>query len=625
MLEPVGFWSYARQDDSHSDGQLSQLRAIVGKAIVLQYGVDVTLWQDISAIPYGADWAETIERTIGQTTFFIPIVTPRFLRSTHCRDEFLSFRRRMQSLGRNDLIFPVHYVGVEDVKPEETVFGDELAALRRSQWIDFRPLFYADPKSPEVRRWSGDLAASVLKTLRQPTATSPYQERTTGHGSATEAASKSVLAEPPVSLLARDAQQMPPRPTVRVQPPTPAGQSGSSSRRLLIPGAIGLVCVIAAGVGIFQLQRLSGVPATSVPNTPPLTSAAPSLTPPPPASVVPSETPAEASPAPPPTTVAAPAKSEACGGSGVPLPPLASRTPDVLTAAEECSLKPKDVFRECADCPAMVVIPAGSFTMGSPASEPGRGADEGPQHDVGIAKPLAVGKFQVTVNEFKAFVAATGYDASTCLVFNGKFWQPQSDRSWRDPGFAQTGLHPAACLNWYDAQAYAKWLSSKTGKSYRLLSEAEWEYAARGQTQPGNYPRYFFGDSEAELCKYGNGADQTARKQIPGAENWTISTPPCSDGYAYTSPVGSFIPNAFGLFDIYGNVSQWVEDCYHSTYSGAPADGEPWTEDKCEKRVLRGSAWYHIPRYHRVTRRDKCPPSWRTDWVGFRVARTLSP
>jgi len=170
MLEPVGFWSYARQDDSHSDGQLSQLRAIFGKAIVLQYGVEVTLWQDISAIPYGADWAETIERTIGQTTFFIPIVTPRFLKSTHCRDEFLAFRRRMQSLGRNDLIFPVHYVGVDDAKPEETVFGDELATLRRSQWIDFRPLFYADPKSSEVRRWAGELARSVLKALRQPMA-----------------------------------------------------------------------------------------------------------------------------------------------------------------------------------------------------------------------------------------------------------------------------------------------------------------------------------------------------------------------------------------------------------------------------------------------------------------------
>ena len=155
----------------------------------------------------------------------------------------------------------------------------------------------------------------------------------------------------------------------------------------------------------------------------------------------------------------------------------------------------------------------------------------------GSPKPFAVGEFPVTVDEFKAFVTATGYDAgSTCYAWNGKSWELQSGRSWRDPGFAQTGSHPAACLNWNDAQAYAKWLSGKTGRAYRLPSEAEWEYAARGQTQPGNYPRYFFGDSEADFCKYGNGADETAQKQIPGAKDWTVL--PCSDGYAYTSPVG---------------------------------------------------------------------------------------
>src|ERR1700677_1227503 len=144
MLDPVGFWSYARQDDAHSDGQLSQLRAIVGKAIVLQCGVEVVVWQDVAAIPYGADWAETIERTLGQTTFFIPIVTPRFLKSENCRDEYLGFRRRMQTLGCNDLVFPVHYLGLEGMGRDETVFGDDLAALRqrlssRRLRVRFRP------------------------------------------------------------------------------------------------------------------------------------------------------------------------------------------------------------------------------------------------------------------------------------------------------------------------------------------------------------------------------------------------------------------------------------------------------------------------------------------------------
>ena len=115
MLDPVGFWSYTRQDDAHSDGDLSQLRVIVGKAIALQLGAEVNLWQDVTAIPYGADWAETINDTLGKTTFFIPIISPRFLKSTNCREEYAAFRRRMGQLGRNDLVFPIHYVGVEDM------------------------------------------------------------------------------------------------------------------------------------------------------------------------------------------------------------------------------------------------------------------------------------------------------------------------------------------------------------------------------------------------------------------------------------------------------------------------------------------------------------------------------
>ena len=117
-------------------------------------------------------------------------------------------------------------------------------------------------------------------------------------------------------------------------------------------------------------------------------------------------------------------------------------------------------------------------------------------------------------------------------------------------------------------EAYAKWLSGKTGKAYRMLSDAEWEYSARGQTRPGIYPRYFFGDSEADFCKYGNGADQTAQRQIAGAKKWTVL--PCSDGYGYTSPVELKRPNAFGLFDMHGNVWEWVEDCYVDTYGERP-------------------------------------------------------
>ncbi|MGO9004561.1 MAG: SUMF1/EgtB/PvdO family nonheme iron enzyme [Beijerinckiaceae bacterium] len=322
---------------------------------------------------------------------------------------------------------------------------------------------------------------------------------------------------------------------------------------------------------------------------------------------------AAALPVPPPPVVTGP-----CGGAV--LASLGSRAAAPLSAREECALKPKDEFKECANCPPMVVVPPGSFTMGSPASEPGRFDNEGPQHVVSFAKPFAVGKFQVTRDEFAAFVNETGYDSgSPCWTFA----EGRSNRSWRNPGFAQTGSHPATCLSWNDAQAYAAWLATKTGKTYRLLSEAEWEYVARGQTQPGKYPRYFFGDDEKDMCRYGNGADQTAKEKVPGAQGWTVV--PCNDGYAYTSPVGSFQPNAFGLYDMAGNVLQWVEDCSADTYQGAPTNGSAMTTGDCSRRVLRGGSWIINPQFLRAAGRIGNSPDHRSNDVGFRLARTLNP
>ena len=499
MLDPIGFWSYARLDEQQTGGHLSQLRAIVGNEIGLRYGDAVTLWQDLTAIPYGANWADEIERAIGQTTFYIPIVTPRFLKSQYCLDEFRSYRRRMIALGRDDLIFPVHYVDVDEIWAEDTIFGDDLGTLRRPQWIDFRKLRYVELNSPNVLLWAGDFANGVMQAMRR---------------------------SPPARAEAPSVER------------TRAGVASAA-------------------------------------------------------------------------------------GSETRVAQLASRSPGVLTPDGESALAPKDEFQEGVDFPVMVVVPAGTFTMGSPKNEEGRLADEGPQREVRIAKPFAVGKFLVTVDAFRAFVAETGHDAGwAAFGWNGDKWELQEGCSWRDPGFAQTGSHPACCLNWNDAQAYAKWLSAKTGKAYRLLSEAEWEYAARGQTRPGNYPRYFFGDAEADFCKYGNGADQTAREQIPGAKNWPVL--PCSDGYAYTSPVGSFKPNAFGLYDMAGNVWEWVEDCYHDTYKGgAPLDGKAWAEDKCDTRVHRGGSWGDNPSCLRAANRSRGNPDSRVGSIGVRVARTL--
>lgn len=260
-------------------------------------------------------------------------------------------------------------------------------------------------------------------------------------------------------------------------------------------------------------------------------------------------------------------------------------------------------LQDCATCPQMVVVPAGAFTMGSPAEEKERRADEGPQHVVTIARPFAVGKYHVTRDEFAAFVAETRYQASTtCFKWGGG-----RGGSWRDPGFAQDGSHPAVCVSFDDANAYVAWLSKKTGRHYHLLSEAEWEYAARGRTLPGAYPRFFFGDDDRGVCRYANSG-----------------TAKCSDGSEFTSPARQYPPNAFGLFDMAGNAWQWTADCYHDSYDGAPADGSAWTGGGCsDGHVVRGGSWSSDSVILRAAYRSRNPDVVYN--IGFRVALTLSP
>ncbi len=188
-------------------------------------------------------------------------------------------------------------------------------------------------------------------------------------------------------------------------------------------------------------------------------------------------------------------------------------------------------FEDCADCPTMVVVPSGSFMMGSPSTEEGRGQGEGPQHTVTISNAFAVGKFEVTRSQYEQFVRETGhsgYDGFFCM--DGREWKIDVSGSWRNPGFAQSDSDPVVCVNWDDAIAYVSWLGQKTGKPYRLLSESEWEYAARA----GTTTRFHFGDSISSN---------------PANYNWNEEK---------TVPVGSYSPNAFGLYDMHGNVLEWM-------------------------------------------------------------------
>jgi formylglycine-generating enzyme required for sulfatase activity len=286
-------------------------------------------------------------------------------------------------------------------------------------------------------------------------------------------------------------------------------------------------------------------------------------------------------------------------------------------------------FSECDDCPEMIALPAATFLMGSPASEPGRQEDEddtpgpgGNPVSVTIARPFAIGKYEVTRGQFAAFVKATGYRVDPgCYAREGRR-QLRPELSWIAPGFEQDDRHPATCVNWRDATAYLRWLSATTGAGYRLLTEAEWEYAARG----GSTARFGFGDKDVDICKYGNGADLTSREADP---DWLAAL--CRDGFRFTAPVGSFMPNEFGLYDMHGNVWEWVEDCQSDSLrhlSRPEASGTAGANRGCASdtpRILRGGSWSDPPQRLRSAARIAGPPGVRDYIVGFRVARTLEP
>jgi formylglycine-generating enzyme required for sulfatase activity len=283
----------------------------------------------------------------------------------------------------------------------------------------------------------------------------------------------------------------------------------------------------------------------------------------------------------------------------------------------------------------MIEIPAGSFMMGVPAGSEGIEAKPEiaarkitgravPQHRVSVGA-FALGKYEVTVAEFKAFVAETKYTSGDeCEIYaqdpKDKRWKMvHSNYSWRDPGFPQTDRHPAVCISWPDAKAYVAWLSKKTGHTYRLPSEAEWEYAARAGTQT----RWYWGSDRNQGCKYANAGDQTLATQL-ARHSFDDETNQfdCSDGYAHAAPVGTFKPNAFGLYDMLGNMFEWVEDCMNVDYQGAPTDGSAVLTGSCERRFLRGGSWTLNSHAVSADFRAGNVIENKESTHGFRVART---
>jgi sulfatase modifying factor 1 len=306
----------------------------------------------------------------------------------------------------------------------------------------------------------------------------------------------------------------------------------------------------------------------------------------------------------------------------------------VLAVCQTGRAAPIHDFRDCTDvCPSMIVVGPGQFLMGraqspSDADDPeakqvpesSRG-DAMPQHSV-VIHAFAIGQYDVTREEFAAFVAETGYQiAESCYGPNASRtdWD-WTGKDWRNPGFPQTERDPVVCVSYDDARAYAAWLSGKTGRPYRLPSEAEWEFAARAGTTTSR----FWGDDSARACQFANVADLVHMKALnKPLEPGTYFA--CSDGFAFTSPVGSFAPNAFGLYDMLGNVAQWTADCWNDSYTGAPTDERPWLTGDCGSHPGRGGMWNGIPYSTRVDFRGDGSTTFHGAHGGFRVARSLLP
>ncbi|WP_373456653.1 formylglycine-generating enzyme family protein [Cupriavidus taiwanensis] len=327
-----------------------------------------------------------------------------------------------------------------------------------------------------------------------------------------------------------------------------------------------------AGLARARLERLAGsapAPKAQAPAPQPRAGAT--------ASGQASRSPAPATASAPPAKAAPAAPAAARPSAPAPAPPAAApRAGAAGDGVVSTTLRTAEI-RDCPACPALVTVPAGSFTMGSNASDPA----EKPPHQVAIAQPFAIGRYEVTVEQWNACA-----DAGGCQ---------------RIPTLADSAKNaPVRDVSWDDAQQYVAWLSKTTGKSYRLPTEAEWEYAARG----GSASTYWWGDQ----MRKGN-----------------ANCKDCGDPWSQDAPaaVGSFAANPYGLHDVNGSVWEWVADCWHSSYKGAPTDGRAWNETACGARVIRGGSWREGASYMVSSTRFKYSPSVRQSQNGFRVARDM--
>ena len=285
---------------------------------------------------------------------------------------------------------------------------------------------------------------------------------------------------------------------------------------------------------------------------------------------------------------------------------------------------PGRVFKDCPTCPEMVVVAPGTFTMGSDAVNPMKGGEarpEGPARQITIARAFAAGRFETTNAEYRTFIKATGHATPRdCSVGLGQDGFEAIDFEGPLFGRKPADREAVVCVSWNDARLYTAWLSGVTGKRYRLLTEAEWEYAAKA----GSKTKFPWGDNDLDACKFENTYDLDSAAAMPAGAKISWQALNCQDGQGRIAKVGSYPPNAFGLYDMLGNVWEWADDCSLVLYPDQPRDGSAvQVAGHCEKRAVRGGSWYTRQDRHRPTFRGRDPATDQGHHFGMRIARDL--
>jgi formylglycine-generating enzyme required for sulfatase activity len=573
----VGFFSYSRRDDEHSLGALSRLRARIQSELRLQMGRDFRLWQDTAAIPEGVLWETEIKRAISESVFFIPIVTPSAVGSAHCRFEFEAFLKRETELGRNDLIFPILYITVEGLENEKQWRQSEmLTVIGTRQYLDWRKYRHHDYGAPDVAHKIEQFSGNIYRALRQPSVTSKERRR-------------EVEAD-----AERGTEEQRPRRTPRKVSERRRQETNAETeeeKALAAAKHAGIVSAIDKFLLDYPASHFAEdarahrenllTREREFRNTTQVRSRLENLRP------------RHTSRLSLPVLLAGVALVIGAGGIWLATGWLSRPSPShdtPLSPERETALKPRDSFKECITCPQMVVVPAGNFTMGSPDDEPGRNTDE-TEMPVTIGYPFAVGKYAVTFDEWDACTADGG-----CNVY------VPNDAGWG------RGRRPVINVSWQDAKAYAVWLSHKTEKTYRLLTEAEREYVTRA----GSKTPFWWGSS-------------ITPKQANYNSSYLYQGGGWKGAYAaQTLPVESFTPNPWGLYQVHGNVWEWTEDCWSDNNRASNNRAAQTRNANCDRHVVRGGSWYDSPVFLRSASRGNYPTDNRSDSFGFRVARILT-